>query len=358
MEPMNAHREEELLMAERAADWLRRLETANPQECAAFVAWLKESPRHVREILLATTWDRVLNAIDREHRLDIDELSVRGSKDVVALNSGSSPRSTRSAPQERAKSSSPSTARRYRRFAGLAAAAILVSFGTWVCIGILGHTYATAIGEQRNFELEDGSMIYLSAHSRVKVVFSRDTRDVYLLGGEAIFRVKHEASRPFRVRVDSAFIQAVGTQFDVHRLADQTDVAVIEGKVRISAPDKIESAATTTQDAGVATLTAGETASIISSGRVTRPAPVDITEATAWRQRRLVFRKQTLADIALEFNRYNREIQIRVEDDTLRVRQFNGVFDADDPDSLVRFLESSDGVAVERNGSEVVIRAR
>jgi transmembrane sensor len=322
----------------------------------AFVAWLKESPRHVREILLATTWDRVLGAADRARRFDIDALLARGSNDIVVLNSGSSRNATRAVPQER--SPADTGVRRYRRFAGLAAAAVLVSLATWACFGIFGHTYATAVGGQRNFELGDGSMIYMSARSKVKVDVSRSARDVYLLAGEVIFRVKHEAARPFRVHVDGAFIQAVGTQFDVHRLADQTSVAVIEGKVKISAQETEGTAAGTEQNPGTVTLVAGEASSIISSGRITQPAPVDIAEATAWQQRRLVFRKQTLANMALEFNRYNREIQIRVEGDTLRARRFNGVFDADDPDSLVRFLESSEEVAVERHGSDVVIRGR
>lgn len=78
-------------------------------------------------------------------------------------------------------------------------------------------------------------------------------------------------------------------------------------------------------------LVAGETASIIASGNVTHPAAVDVADMMAWWQHRLVFRKQTLADIAFEFNRYNRKPQIRVEGEALQARQFNGVFDADDP---------------------------
>ena len=65
-----------------------------------------------------------------------------------------------------------------------------------------------------------------------------------------------------------------------------------------------------------------------------------------------------LTDIALEFNRYNHQPQIRIEGEALQSRQFNGVFDADDPESLIRFLESSDGITVNRNKGEIVIHAR
>jgi transmembrane sensor len=64
-----------------------------------------------------------------------------------------------------------------------------------------------------------------------------------------------------------------------------------------------------------------------------------IGSVTAWRRRRLVFRKDTLAYIAAEFNRYNRTPKIRVEGETLRLRRFNGVFDADNPLPLLQFLK-------------------
>ena len=351
MGSMSAHREEELLVAERAADWLRRLETADAAERAAFVAWLKESPRHVREILLATTWDKVLDKLDSQRRVDLDALIAHGANDVVRL------KTTKPAPAIDAKTKAIGSYRRVVRFA--AAAVVLATLCTWTSLTMLGETYATAIGEQRTVELKDGSTIYLNADSRVKVGFSRDIRDVYLLDGQAIFKVKHDAARPFRVHVNGAFIQAVGTQFDVHRMTDQANVAVIEGKVNISAESKaVPGSAGTQQSESVTTLAAGETASIVAYGKISRPAPVDVTDATAWRQHRLVFRKQALADMALEFNRYNRKTHIRVDGEALQARQFNGVFDADDPESLVRFLESSEGIAVDRSGGEIVIRAR
>jgi transmembrane sensor len=248
----------------------------------------------------------------------------------------------------------------YRRIVGLiAAAAVLATLVIGVSLKMFGETYTTAIGEQRTVELEDGSMVYLNAQSHVKVDYTRDRRDVFLLDGEAIFKVKHDTARPFRVHVGDAFIQAVGTQFDVHRLTGQTNVAVIEGKVRISAREDESPASLEAQRAASgATLVAGETATIVANGKVTQPAAVDVADATAWRQHRLVFRKQTLADMALEFNRYNREPQIRIQGAALQAREFNGVFDADDPESLVRFLESSDGIAVDRNGGEIVIHPR
>lgn len=347
MEPLSTHRQEEQLVAERAADWLRRLPTADAAERKAFMAWLRESPRHVREILLATTWDKVLEAFDAERRVDLDALFEQGSAEIISLDP--TPRLTGI---EKPPPQLNTMRRRYRRLAGLAAAAVLMCVAIWVPLKILDETYSTPIGEQRAFALEDGSMIHLNAHSTVEVNFSDQVREVHLLEGQAIFKVRHDATRPFRVYVNGAFIQAIGTQFDVQRLTGQTNVSVIEGKVGISRD--VSSA----EPVKMATLVAGETASITTRGKVTAPSAVTVADATAWQQRRLVFRKRTLADMALEFNRYNRSPQIRIEGDALRERQFNGVFDADDPESLVRFLDGVTGIGVEQDGKEIVIRAR
>ena len=74
---------------------------------------------------------------------------------------------------------------------------------------------------------------------------------------------------------------------------------------------------------------------------------------TAWRERRLVFRADTLATIAEEFNRYNR-LRIEVRGNVAN-RQLTGVFDADDPVSLVEFLNDAPSVRVSHDGDRIVI---
>src|SRR5688500_735524 len=80
----NLNREEELLVAERAAEWLSRLRTGSAQDRAEFWNWLKESRQHVREVLLATTWDTVLSHLDPDHRVDVQQLITKSSANVVA----------------------------------------------------------------------------------------------------------------------------------------------------------------------------------------------------------------------------------------------------------------------------------
>jgi transmembrane sensor len=84
----------------------------------------------------------------------------------------------------------------------------------------------------------------------------------------------------------------------------------------------------------------------------------DISETTAWWQRRLVYRNETLAHIVEDFNRYNRR-RIQLEGEAVMQRPYTGVFDADDPESLALALASDPELAVERLADgTIVVRAR
>jgi len=63
---------EQLSIAEQAAEWLVRLETASAQERAEFWNWLRESPLHVREALAAQACHLQLSQLFGGRRIDAD----------------------------------------------------------------------------------------------------------------------------------------------------------------------------------------------------------------------------------------------------------------------------------------------
>lgn len=64
----------------------------------------------------------------------------------------------------------------------------------------------------------------------------------------------------------------------------------------------------------------------------------------------------TLAQVAAEFNRYNLG-QIRVEG-RARDKQLIGIFNADDPQSLMLFLGRNGSLVIEEDGKGFLIRSR
>lgn len=64
---------EKLLIAQRAAEWLIRLETATPEEREEFWNWLRESPLHVREVLAAQACHIELRRLLKDGRIDANK---------------------------------------------------------------------------------------------------------------------------------------------------------------------------------------------------------------------------------------------------------------------------------------------
>ncbi len=87
-------------------------------------------------------------------------------------------------------------------------------------------------------------------------------------------------------------------------------------------------------------------------GVLAQPIPVDVQQTVAWLQRKIAFEQRPLGEVADEFNRYG-SIPIEIDDAALRALPISGVFDAYDVDSFVAFLQTLDGVRVERTNARI-----
>jgi transmembrane sensor len=320
------------VIAEEAADWLVRLSSndVTAQEQRAFVAWLKRSPVHLSAYLgVERTWTH-LGHVDATRRIDVAALLAEPDTNVVQL--GSPP--THVAPQVRSRSV----------MTALAASALLA------CVGLIwfqlqfANRFTTGVGEQRTLRLSDGSTVVLNTDTSVRVRFTDAVREVELLHGEALFNVAKNRARPFRVRSDEVVAQAVGTSFVVRRKPTETVVTVIEGEVAVVDYAQVIIASPMVIPDLAVHVSAGTRADVadnkkIHTARVANPAAV-----TSWRSGRLIFDGQPLADVIAEFNRYN-EVQLVLESSQLADERISGVFDADQPLALARFLERTGAIA-------------
>jgi transmembrane sensor len=354
--PDSKTRELEALYAVQASGWVETMRDASPGDELRFVAWLKESPRNVRDFLLMQSLDCALEKLDAERLHSLEALIAKVDQRVTPLTPRPAPAAAAAARSRRL------------RWAALAAGLLVAAVGALLWYAHPGfHEFETAMGEQRTFELEDGSVVSLNTHSRVAVRLAAHTREVRLLRGEALFHVAHDPSRPFLVSTDDAVVQAVGTQFDVYRRDDGTVVAVLEGRVNVTtaapAPAASGSAAAPVSGraapraAAVRSLGASQEAQVSHEGSVSIREVNNVSDTVAWRERRLIFRDQTLGEIVGEFNRYRTHL-IRLEGSGVSERVYTGVFDADDADSLLQVLARDPALAVEREGEATLVRLR
>jgi len=309
----------------------------------AFASWLLESPRHIEEFLLTAALYKELDGIDVTRQIAVHDLLKGDLSNIVPLESGSD------APV--AVTAHPRGQPKHAWTIGLGLAASLAVLGVVLAFNYSSpHSYSTAVGEVRSIELDDGSVLHLNTHSRVKEHFTAYTRDLLLLDGEAVFKVAYDPRRPFRVHAAGMVIQALGTEFNVYRRSNDTVVAVLDGSVQISAPNAT--------GADSAKLNVGQEANIAPNGKIVRLQVADPAKVTAWEQRRLLFENDRLADIAMEFNRFNRRPQIRVDGQAAAELRLSGIFDANAPDSLLHFLARMDNLSIERTAGVVTIHGK
>jgi transmembrane sensor len=352
----------------QAAEWLVRREGAHfsEQDQLAFDAWLEVDPRHrAAYVRLEAAWRRAdrlnwLRPLDGE----VDE-DLLARSPFLRMEEFSALETTRRSPGAGSDDAdspieidSPPSATRSRWFVPLAAAAavaiVAVAVGTWFALQRTGwQEYATDFGGFEKIILDDGSIVHLNTNSVMRVRITSDYRQVVLDRGEALFKVAHEATRPFDVRAAGTTVRAVGTEFSVRvREARETgggqkdiEVLVKEGRVAIDPPAPAKGQdRVTALPASVSTLSAGETVTISAKRlHVEKVAEADLSKKLSWTEGRLWFERQRLADVVAEFNRYNRR-QMEIADPAIADLRIGGGFEATDPDSFIAALERTLGV--------------
>lgn len=95
--------------------------------------------------------------------------------------------------------------------------------------------FTTNIAEQHDYALVDGSTLEMGADSAVSVDYRANKRVVELQKGATYFSVASDKTRPFEVKLGTASVVAVGTQFNIDRGGSGSDVTVYEGAIEVRA---------------------------------------------------------------------------------------------------------------------------
>lgn len=193
---------------------------------------------------------------------------------------------------------------------------------------------STRPGERRSVTLADGTVVELNTRTRIQVRYTGAQRDVTLLGGEAMFSVTHDASRPFVVDAGAGRVTVTGTRFDVRRVAQSVAVAVESGSVKVQG---VPISAGTASAKTSALLTRGLGTTVHADGTVASASPVNLSTALAWRDGKLVFQNATLAEVVNEVSLY-RQSPVVVANDAVGQLRLTSVFNSDNTDELLAAL--------------------
>ena len=212
----------------------------------------------------------------------------------------------------------------------------------------VAQEYATAVGQRDSIVLSDGSRVILGPASRLEVgaTYGTDTRSV-TLHGDAYFDVRHDAAKPFSVRVGDALVEDIGTTFTIESDAgDTTSVSVMTGSVRLRATSSMANAG--------AVLSAGDRGAMSADGQV-RTYPHSVTDdAAAWTSGRLVFRDASLARVTGELKRWY-GVTLHVADSSLATQHVNATFTDEPVDQVLKVIGSVLGARIERQGDNATV---
>jgi transmembrane sensor len=356
----HTERMEDLVVAERAAEWLLRLEKGGPEVQAEFGRWLRESPRHVREVLLASAIRHALKNVNSVGASRVAEVRARFEESVVEIELALTPSPTvvrDRKPWEQLISRVAhwrhAASRGGWRLASAFACVALLAFTAVALYAVSDHTITTIAGEWRNVRLDDGSVLRAGPRTKVSVEMTAQRRRILLAHGELMIHVARDRARPFYVETELATARAVGTAFAM-RLVEpgRVSVTVQEGSVAVARgrapmqPDSLSSGVLVSAGTGV----------VVSDGQPFTPHTVDLESELAWVQQQVVMGpNNTIADAIRELNLRN-GTQIKLLDSALGQRPFRGIFSASDPSSFARTLERNLPISVvEENGVLVLV---
>lgn len=169
--------------------------------------------------------------------------------------------------------------------------------------------YVTAVGEQMNVDLPDGSVMLVNTGTRLSVHFTGDARRVTLERGEAHFDVAHEPARPFVVEAGTAVVRAIGTAFTVHVHEEELEVTVTDGEVEIAQRVELANASAPELVAEIKPLqrlAEAHTARVVHNDveAVSLVDPETIERKLAWHHGMLEFVNAPLGEVIADAGRY------------------------------------------------------
>lgn len=331
-----------------AADWFVRLQGSEVslEDTLAWQAWVNESPKNAQAFARIEELSHLLRSVPVPPAVRADELARDRYDASVPLKEWKEQRTLS------------------RPWMTLAVAALLAGIA-FTLATLFWHkppasTFSTAVGQNRNITLDDGSTVALGGDTRIEVALSVQVRAITLTRGEALFRVAKDPDKPFKVRVGDATIVALGTEFDVQLGSDRAIVSVTEGRVLVEPAARFLPVSVLKEfrpKLRAVHLDAGQQ-TIAGSAGIEEPTEVeDPAAATAWQTGRLAFRLEPLRYVLEDVNRYAQK-PIVLEGEGLGAIVITGTVERDNISGWVSSLERAFDLEADEEHDRIVIRPR
>lgn len=230
------------------------------------------------------------------------------------------------------------------QWSGAAAAGVAIA-GLVLPPLLTTEAHATERGEVKLVPLEGGSSVTLNTDSHLAIRKRGDVRLVELTRGEAYFHIAAGQSPRTDIKLGSHVLRAATGSFAVRRLADdRSEITIQRGDLRLEA---------TARDS--VPLPQGARIEVGGTRPTVQPMKLhDIDRALMWREGKLAFEGETLAEAARSFARYGGP-SILIEDAALAAEPVTGLFASNDPRGFSQAVALALGARVEARPEGLMI---
>lgn len=339
---------EEILTA--AHQWMLRLEAPDvtAQDRSDFERWLAANPRHRDIYDQALTFREALVRMS-ENDLEPDIAKTSAAERFTSLLDGL--RETASSVRFQVAGGALAT---------IAAMAVIASpifdrpLESAPELAVSVAEYSSAVGETKVIDLSDGTRVTLGAASAMMTRYSDERRVVELASGTAYFDVLADKDRPFSVEAGNLSATALGTSFDVRRGENTFSVAVAEGTVEVGYP--LTLGGNSTSMISRKKVTGGEQVTATLENGLRAVTQIDADKVAAWREDRLIYTGETLAEVIFDANRYS-AVPIAFEPGSERIKELRlrGVFRGSDIDRLLTNITQLHPIEIDRSDPGTVL---
>ena len=215
------------------------------------------------------------------------------------------------------------------------------------------NTLKVPYGKTLSVTLEDGSVVKLNAGSELSYPSSfanMNTRRV-VLKGEAFFEIAKNPVKPFVVETYEIYTQVYGTVFNIssYEEDDNVEVVLVEGSVGVGDEHSYKEE----------NLTMLKPSQKITNSRILKNSSliedVDVAPYISWVEGGLTFENEKMPKIIKKLERrFN--VQIINENEKLSKRQFTGVFDTENIESILKTIQIHTDFKYVRQGKIITIK--
>ena len=208
-------------------------------------------------------------------------------------------------------------------------------------------TLAVDRGAGHRLTLSDGTRIRLDAGSTLRYPesFRGDGRPVFL-SGEGYFEVAPDEDRPFRVHLDRAVVEVLGTRFNVRawEREQRVTVAVAEGRVAfLSEREKKD------VEIGPGQM------STLTEGGPSGPRPADIDRHLGWMRREAFFDDAPLRDVLFQLERWY-GVQFALEDTSMAAERLSVHIRGESLEGVLELISVLTGLDCRRDDRRVLLQ--